>query len=623
MKNDAKLFELIDDLNLNQEIHKPSSDNETQHTSRESVLNKNDGFIEVRDQQLFVIDPNEGGKNPILVPNTDLQILVNEQLLKKERIVFSKDKIEIHRKSSSLPFTIKISDDKLSILLQVSSELFKTYELATKARSHRMMLELEAVSSPCDVEEVSSKITEEVLKKGVSVEIYTTKIIQELLNPTFKPIKVAEGLPPIPAVDSVIEKYFSKDLKEVIEEVDGKADYKNRLKIPTVEAGQVIARLFPPKEGKDGINVYGEVLQPKPPKKIEVRPKPRVRLTEDGQVIALQQGRPSITGHSVKHIDILETYEVNSDVDMKTGNIYFSGDVLIRGHVKDNMKVESSGSIYVYGNVYHAKLAATQDIHIMGTVINSKVIAGQLSMYYSQVYKTSQDLLISFEKLILAVKQLEKSMTEKNLEFNFNHVIQTLFEMKFDHIIKEVNQLYQIFSEMPENQIQHSVKTRILLNGLSKFKDFHSIRMIQSIAALNSILLSIKELIIEMESMVNEESSIQIKSATSSTIKTNGEIIIKKDGVIQSQLFAGKNIIFSHKDAVIRGGKIEALQSIKASTVGTELGEPPELYAGEMIEIDTLYQSKIKLPYYNEFFEGSYKNLKFIYDPKTEKVKRM
>lgn len=617
-KRENSLLDLIKNLKINDSTSLTTKPTES-FFSEETVLTENDGFIEVREHELFVIDARADGKQPTLLPNFNLRIAVNGRLLTKERVVFSKDQIIVQNNATTPGYTIQVSKDQLSVFLQIYPELFLTYQLKNKKRANQLMLEMEATPNQFDVEDASSQIVEEVLKKGIQVEVNTTLIIQELMNPTFKPILIAEGLPIIPSVDAQLESFISHEIKEVIEEVDGKADFKNRLKIPSVDAGVIIAQIHPPKEGKEGFNIFGVPLQPKPPKKIEVKAKARVRITEDGKVIALQNGRPSITGRTVKHIDILETFVVHGDVCMKTGNIYFSGDVIVKGDVKDNMSVECSGSIYVYGNVYHARLTATQHIYVFGTVINSKVIAGQLSVFYSSTYKLSQDISISIQKLLLALKQLETSLQEKGIPFEFGHILCTLIETKFNRLPKNINEFYTIIEDMP-TKIPITVKFRIILNTLSKLKDYHSIRSIKSENELNSILFSVKELIMEMESMVAENSQVQISSANMSTIKTNGDILVKKEGVIHSNLFAGANITFDQLDSVIRGGKIEALKSIRAGIVGTQLGDPPELYAGELISIGKLFQGVVKFPNYYSFIDQEKVNVILKYDPATEEV---
>ncbi len=617
-KNEKYLIDLIKEINIKDSIPMTMHEMEV-ITEDEGKLDEIDGFIEVRDHEIFVIDAKEGGKQPILLPNINLHITINGQVLTRERVVFEHDKIHVQNNITSPAYAVQVSKDHLSVFLQVYPELFQKYQLKNKKRANQLMLEMETVPAECDVEEYSSQIVEEVMKKGIRVEVNTTLIMQELMNPTFKPILVAEGLPFIPAVDAQLESFIVQNITEIMEEVDGKVDFKNRLKIPTVKAGQVIAQLHPPKEGKDGINIFGDILHPKPPKKLEVRVKPRVRLNDDGTVIALQSGRPSITGRTVKHIDILDTYIVEGDVCMKTGNIYFNGDVIVRGNVRDNMSVECSGSLFVYGNVYNARLTATQHIYIFGTVINSKVIAGQLSVFYSSIYKLSQDLSITIVKLQEALDQLKSSLQAKGLAFDFGHVLTTLIDAKFSRIIQNANDIFTIIQEMP-NQAKVSAKFRILLNSLLKFKHPHTIRTVHSEAELHSILFSVKDVITEMESMITDASQVQIDSANMATIKTNGDIVVKKEGVINSNLFAGGNIFFDLLDSVTRGGKLEALKSIRAGVVGTQLGVPPELYAGESISIMKIFQVVIKFPNYYTFIDEETTNFVLKYDSKSEEV---
>ncbi|MDE5412712.1 FapA family protein [Alkalihalobacterium chitinilyticum] len=619
-KKQNDIIELIRDIQIENFSKYETIDTTTESEPTEHHILKDDGFIEVRDHQLFIINPNANGRQPVLVPNENIYMTVNGKVLKKEIAVFEKDTIEWTVKIKK-PYQITISEDKLNVYLQVFPELFTKYRLKDKKRSLRFKLEVEPCHKPCHVEEVSSKILEDITKYGVKIEVKTSAIMQELMQPTFNRILVAEGLPLIPSRDGFVEKFFKNEVEEVIEEVNGKVDFKNRLKIPIAEAGAVIAQVHPPKEGKEGYNVLGQTLLPKKAKRLDVRAKPAIKITDDGKVIALQQGRPSVTGHYVKHINILETYEVNGDVDMSTGNIFFSGDIIIRGNIKDHMTVESSGSIFVYGSVYHASVTASQHVIILGNVMNSKINAGQFGLFYSRVYKITQDLSLSIKQLWEALKQLQQAMELKGISMDFGYVLSTLVDSKFKNIRDKVFELYKTIQEMAEHQISFPPQLKIILNALAKFKDNQSILSITSEQSLHSIQYAINELMQQMESIILEESNIDFYSATSSQIKTNGKITIKKEGIINTTLFAGKDIVFNRQNAVIRGGKVEALETIKAGIVGTDMGQPPELYAGKKISIEKLHQAKISFPNYNLFIEEPIEEIELIYNSKTNKVK--
>ncbi|OLO35906.1 hypothetical protein BTR23_16300 [Alkalihalophilus pseudofirmus] len=618
-RNQSEIINLIKDLHIDNPYAVEAEEMKGEQLLADEQILKEDGFAEIREHQLFIIDPNKNGRHPVLIPNENLYITVNRTPLKKELVVFENDKIEWHIKEKS-SYKITISEDKLKVYLQVFPELFIHYRLKDKRRSLRFKIEVEPHHFPCNVEEVSSQILEDITKFGVKIEVKTSVIMQELIKPTFNKILVAEGLPLIPSRDGYVEKFFKTEIEEIIEEVGGKVDYKNRIKIPIVEAGALIAQLHPPKEGKEGYNVLGQALVPKKAKRMDVRAKPSVKITDDGQVIALQAGRPSVTGHYVKHINILETYEVNGDVDMSTGNIFFNGDIIVRGHVKDNMRVEGSGSVYIYGNVYHATVTASQHVYILGNIINSKINAGQFGLFYSRVYKITQALSLSIKQLWTALKQLLQALESKGIVTDFGYVLSTLVETKFKNIRDEVLELYKIIQEMAENQISFPPQLKIILNALATFKDHQSIKSIQSEQSLHSIQYAINELMQQMESIILEESNIDFHSANSSQIRTNGAITVKKEGIINTTLFAGKCVSFTKPTSVIRGGKVEALQFIKAGIVGTEKGQPPELYAGEKISIAKLYQARIKFPDQHLLLEQEIDNFELTYNSKTNKV---
>lgn len=73
------------------------------------------------------------------------------------------------------------------------------------------------------------------------------------------------------------------------------------------------------KSGVIGYNVFGELIKPNPPKDITIIAKENVIITADGEVFAEKEGRPRVTGTTVKYFDITTKFVVTGDVDLKTG----------------------------------------------------------------------------------------------------------------------------------------------------------------------------------------------------------------------------------------------------------------------------------------------------------------
>ena len=71
--------------------------------------------------------------------------------------------------------------------------------------------------------------------------------------------------------------------------------------------------------------------------------------------------------------NIETTFQISSDVDVKTGNIDFLGDVVIKGSVQEGYTVTAGKSITVLGMVTGATLTAQGDITVKNGVFASTV----------------------------------------------------------------------------------------------------------------------------------------------------------------------------------------------------------------------------------------------------------
>ena len=88
-------------------------------------------------------------------------------------------------------------------------------------------------------------------------------------------------------------------------------------------------------------------------------------MLHDYKIYATLDGQLSIT---IDSINVLPVFEVNGDLDLKTGNIDFIGNVLIRGNVPSGYTVKAGGDIHVMGLVEGAHLIAGGSVHISGGI---------------------------------------------------------------------------------------------------------------------------------------------------------------------------------------------------------------------------------------------------------------
>ena len=94
---------------------------------------------------------------------------------------------------------------------------------------------------------------------------------------------------------------------------------------------------------------------------------------QDNKVVAITEGRPSIKNGV---FNVFKIFETSKDVDIKSGNMDFIGDIKINGNVKEGMKVTSGNSIEINGNMRRGTIIAQGEVRVSGSVISSNITAG-------------------------------------------------------------------------------------------------------------------------------------------------------------------------------------------------------------------------------------------------------
>lgn len=215
------------------------------------------------------------------------------------------------------------------------------------------------------------QILEKIADGNITIGILQDAIDDLIEETSFgKPYLVAKGLLPTDGEDGTIQFLFDQrtDKKPKVLD-DGKVDYKELNMVISVKQDQVLCRAVPPTQGSAGKNIFGEEIPPKAGK-VAFFPKGKnVYIAENGmELLAAKAGCVEwIDGK----VNVFEQFEVDRSIDASTGNIYFVGNVHIKGDVLDGYRVEAGGNIFVEGIVEAATLKAAGDI------VLSKGIAGK------------------------------------------------------------------------------------------------------------------------------------------------------------------------------------------------------------------------------------------------------
>lgn len=178
-----------------------------------------------------------------------------------------------------------------------------------------------------------------------------------------KELLAASGLPPVDGEDArvVFDVEISKE-KSFTEREDGSIDFRNFNNMTSVEKDDVICHIIPAGEGQDGIDVYGGSISYTPGKAAYFSNGKNTYISDDGS--KLHSGADGCVKLMKDKIFVEDVYTVDN-IDNKTGNIDFNGNVIVRGDVREGFTVKARGDIKVHGMVEGARLESEGDVTIV------------------------------------------------------------------------------------------------------------------------------------------------------------------------------------------------------------------------------------------------------------------
>lgn len=230
----------------------------------------------------------------------------------------------------------------------------------------------------CDL---SKEIIMSYLKNNNIVYGIKEDVLQDLENEAVykTPVLVAEGTKPQNGTDASITFFFETDKTKLkIEEKDNRVDYKEMQMLQNVIEGQPLAKKNPPTKGVPGRTVTGKYLAAKDGKDIPLPLGKNVRVADDGLTILAEVNGEATYINGKINVETITI--INENIDLKTGNKFFLGTIIVNGNVADGFKVEATGNIEIKGNVENALISAEGDVIVHQGIIgkgNGTVKAGK------------------------------------------------------------------------------------------------------------------------------------------------------------------------------------------------------------------------------------------------------
>jgi hypothetical protein len=209
---------------------------------------------------------------------------------------------------------------------------------------------------------------------------------------------------------------------------------------------------------------------------------------------------------------------------------------------------------------------------------------------FNRLYQNCRLLLEQMEALFTAANTLANLTKSKKQNVNIGSILLILLEQKFKEIPQIIRDLLSVISN-----VQHINKKE--LDGLR-------IKLLWFLTPTNLYGLNSMDRVIELRNDVQvtfdsiarmQETNVQIdiNQCHLSTLKSNGDILIRREGVLQSDLLASGNIVFYDDQSVCRGSRLDAGMTISAMIVGGQTSVDTFLKAGRRIVVKKMLSGKI------------------------------
>ncbi len=205
-------------------------------------------------------------------------------------------------------------------------------------------------------------------QSGVHVNAQVEQSVRELLTrlpPVGGELRgvVARATPATDGEDGRIEWVQPAPAGESPGAKPAARSHYERCALIMVEAGQVVGRVLPPKDGADGQDVLGGTLRARPGKPAQFTHDHTLIRDASDQLIAQCQG---VLLRGPEKLAVQPCIEVDKSVDLSTCNLNFPGSILIHQGVRDRVVVKAGGNVEVRGLIEAATVDCEGDLLARG-----------------------------------------------------------------------------------------------------------------------------------------------------------------------------------------------------------------------------------------------------------------
>ncbi len=271
---------------------------------------------------------------------------------------------------SEIDGLLECFDSEGKTILRVRSHRDAEIEVKVAADKMTATLSIEPAAGtgiPPSLEEVNRQIAEAGLKSGINIDLVKSAVEKARNGESVGGALFAMGKAPKNAGEYKL-KFLAEmaDGNKVSIDEKGKANYRSQNRITNVKKGEILAEIQVIQgESEDGWDVLGNTLPAKQltPLNVEIGANVIEEKDEEGNTFLMAEKGGRLIYENNK-IEIQEGFFVKGDVDFSVGNIKFSGDVQVKGTVKNGFYIMAGGNVNIGMNSEMSLLSSEKTITV-------------------------------------------------------------------------------------------------------------------------------------------------------------------------------------------------------------------------------------------------------------------
>lgn len=534
---------------------------------------KKDGYVEISSGEIKIRNPeNSNNYAKIIANNPNVEIYKNGIKMNGTFKVRREDKIEFAfiDVKPTVELKVELSEDELEAKLIIKKTPGKSFYLKDTSKCNT--LSINDIIGYKEIPVYEEIDFDDCYNKLMGLKVVPSLIdknsIYNLINsPHGGACVVAKGKKPIDGRDAKVHYYFKR--REYLNpefSSENKINLYDHTIIPTVEIGDLLAaKTLPPLPGINGFTVTGKIIKAKGGKDVPFIAGRGTTYSDNGKkIIAISPGRPILKNGE---ISVIPTLVIPNDVDAKTGNIYFDGDIIIKGSVLDNMKVVSKGDVIVYGNAIHCTIMSSGNIKIFNNVISSKIVAGSNVLINTTVLPSLESILSYLNIISNSLKSLKGINYIKQMSLFLN-----IIEKYSPKILSKCIGLEKIIILLEKDESEEI--SSLIKNIKITFSTISNLVPDSAEVKLYMLYNDLNNFILKLKNTYNNMGNVIFNYAQNSIILSNGSVYILGNGTFQSRIIAKYTIYLYKSSSIVRGGLLIAGSKMKLGIVGSPASIP-------------------------------------------------